>query len=559
MAPLTAARTSFAREHMRIRSFALCLIVLTAACGDAASRGAAGANGGTLVISSGSDADGFMPPVTINSVSAQVEAQLFEKLAEVGMGLNTVGDAGFVPVLATGWTWAPDSLSIAFHIDPKARWHDGAPVTANDVRFTWQLYADSATGSLVRPLILSIDSVTVRDSVTPVFWFSRRTPEQFLDAAWQMRILPQHVLASVPRAEIKNAPFMRNPVGSGPFKFARWEARQTIVLDANPDYHLGRPHLDHVIWSIAPDPSATLMRFFTGDANFIEFFHPSDMPELAKHPELMVQLYPIMQNGYVLFNERDRKDRKAPHPIFGNRETRRALSMAVDRAAIVQSVFDSFATVGHGPLVTSYPSYDPTVQLLPFSTDSAKRILDAQGWRENKTTGVRERNGRPLAFSVTVPSSSMPRRHMAELMQAYMKQVGAKMDVELVDPPTAIAHNKAGDFDMTITLLGLDPSPANVRETWGGASAGNGGANDGYYLSKSFDAYIDSASKQMDPAKSKAYYRKAYVTIIGDAPAIWLYEPRGVAGIAKTVHVSGLRADAWATNIKDWTVAPRKP
>ncbi len=131
-----------------------------------------------------------MPPVTINAVSAQVEAQLFEKLAEVGMGLNTVGDAGFVPVLATGWTWAPDSLSIAFHIDPKARWHDGAPVTANDVRFTWQLYADSATGSLVRPLILSIDSVTVRDSLTAVVWFSRRTPEQFLDAAWQMRDPP---------------------------------------------------------------------------------------------------------------------------------------------------------------------------------------------------------------------------------------------------------------------------------------------------------------------------------------------------------------------------------
>lgn len=216
-------------------------------------------------------------------MSSQVEAQLFEKLAEVGMGLNTVGDVGFTPVLATGWTWAPDSLSIAFHIDPKARWHDGVPVTANDVRFTWQVDADSATGSVVRPLIQSIDSVTVRDSLTAVFWFSRRTPEQFLDAAWQMRIIPQHVLASVPRGDLKQAPFLRNPVGSGPFKFARWDARQAIVLDANPDYHLGRPHIDHVIWSVAPDPNAMLMRFFTGDANFVEYFRPSDMPELAKH------------------------------------------------------------------------------------------------------------------------------------------------------------------------------------------------------------------------------------------------------------------------------------
>lgn len=111
---------------------------------------------------------------------------------------------------------------------------------------------------------------------------------------------------------------------------------------------------------------------------------------------------------------------------------------------------------------------------------------------------------------------------------------------------------------MTIVLTGLDPSPGNVRESWGGAAAGNAGLNDGYYQSKTFDAYVDSASKQMDPTKSKAYFRKAYVTIIGDAPAIWLYEPRGIAGVAKTVHVSGLRADAWGTNIKDWTISAGK-
>jgi peptide/nickel transport system substrate-binding protein len=543
---------------MKIRSFALCLIALTAACGDAGSRGAAGAKGGTLVISIGSDADGFLPAVTISGVSANVEMQLFEKLAEVGMGLNTVGDVGFTPVLATGWTWAPDSLSIAFHIDPKARWHDGPPVTANDVRFTWLLYSDSATGSLVRPLLKSIDSVTVRDSLTPVFWFSHRSPEQFLDAAWQMRILPQHVLGSVPHGEIKNAAFLRNPVGSGPFKFSRWDAGQAIVLDANTSYHLGRPHADRVIFSIAPDPSATVMRIWTGDADFVEYLRPTDMPELVNHPNVRALPYPILNTGVVMFNERDRKDRNEPNAMFSDRETRRALSMAVDRVAIVRSVFDSFATVGAGPLSKAYPTYDPSIPLPPYSVDSAKRILDARGWKET-ASGVREKNGRPLAFTVIVPSSSTPRRHMAELMQNYMKAVGAKMDVEVVDPPTHIARMKKGDFDVSIMLIGLDPSPANVRESWGSASAGNGGSNYSYYQSKAFDAYVDTAVAQMDPVKAKAYFRKAYLTIIADAPAIWLYEPDGIAATAKRLQTAGIRADAWAMNIKDWSIAAGKP
>jgi peptide/nickel transport system substrate-binding protein len=367
---------------MRSRSLLLCLVALTAACGDRASRGAAGADGGTMVISTGGEADGFLPPLTVNVTSGQVESQLFDKLAEPGMQLNLVGDAGFEPRLAANWTWAADSLSIAFHVHPMARWHDGKPVTAKDVLFTYQIYTDSVVGSLVKPLLVSIDSVTVRDSLTVVFWYSKRSPGQFYDAASQMRILPEHILGSVPRAEIKNAPFRRNPVGSGPFKFVRWDDRQAIVVEANTAYHLGRPHLDRVIWSIAPDPSATVLRLFAGEADFLETLRPADTVELAKHPEIVAMQYPSLAIGFVVFNVRDPKNPKAPHPIFGNREVRRALSMAIEREKVVNSVFNGRASVGNGPITHGFSTYDSTVALLPYSLDSAKRILDA---REERT------------------------------------------------------------------------------------------------------------------------------------------------------------------------------
>jgi peptide/nickel transport system substrate-binding protein len=159
--------------------------------------------GGTVVIATAGDAETLFPPLAVGMTARQVTDLIFEPLAELGEAMNTVGDAGFQPRLARSWTWAADSLAIAFHLDPRARWHDGAPVTAEDVRFTFGVYRDPAVGSPSVGDVAAVDSVTVRDAArTAVFWFSRRSPEQFYVAAARLRILPAHLLARVPSAEL---------------------------------------------------------------------------------------------------------------------------------------------------------------------------------------------------------------------------------------------------------------------------------------------------------------------------------------------------------------------
>ena len=310
------------------------------------------------------------------------------------------------------------------------------PVTARDVRFTWQLYDDTAVGSLVRPLIQSIDSVTFLDSLTAVFWFSHRAPEQFFDATFQMRIVPEHVLGSIPRAQIKSAPFRRDPVGSGPFKFVRWDDRQAIVLEANRDYHLGRPHLDRVIWSIAPDPQAAVLRVLSGDADFYEYLLPTDIAAVAARPELKLLAYPTLSYTSLIWNERDPKKPGAPNALFADRDLRRALTLAVDRASLVKSVYDSFAVTGHGPVTAHVATYDSTIAMLPYAPDSAKRLLDALGWRVTGPGGSRMKNGKPLAFTILVPSSSVPRRKLAVLIQDELKQIGVTVEIDQADFPT---------------------------------------------------------------------------------------------------------------------------
>ncbi|HUF28816.1 MAG TPA: ABC transporter substrate-binding protein, partial [Gemmatimonadaceae bacterium] len=185
-------------------------------CADRSSDPDAGEVGGTVVITVPGGFTPSLPPIIQEAMSRSVADQVFERLADIGEDLNTLGDRGFTPRLARSWSWAPDSLSIAFALDPRARWHDGRPVRASDVRFTLGLLKDPLTSSPTRPLIANIDSITVADSLTAVVWFRQRTPEQFYDAAYQIEVLPEHVLGQVPRNQLRAANVASVFVGSGP-------------------------------------------------------------------------------------------------------------------------------------------------------------------------------------------------------------------------------------------------------------------------------------------------------------------------------------------------------
>lgn len=538
---------------MRASIIVVFLAAALSACHQKDSASRKSEDGGTLVISSGSDATLLFPPLTTNVTSGQVEAQIFEHLAEPGERLNMIGDAEWEGRLARSWNWSPDSLSIAFHIDSLARWHDGQPVRAADVAFTYAVYTDSTVASIVAPLLADIDSVTVSDARTAVFWFSHRSPEQFATAAFQMRILPEHLLSKIARKDLESSDFAHDPIGSGPFRFVRWVPRQLIELEANTGYHLGRPHLDRVIWSIAPDYNAAFMRLLSGDADFLEYMRPGDFEPLTKHPELKTVRYPSLIYGFLLFNERDPADGKQPHPIFSDRAMRRALTMAIDRQRLVRGIYDTLAVPATGPFTEALSTYDSTITQIPYDPDSAAKILNAAGWRDGDRDGWREKNGHQLRFTMIVPSSSTPRMRAAVIMQEMFRKVGARAEIEQMDFPTHGNRQEERAFDASINTMSSDGVPSTIRQLWSTAAVREG-SNYGSYESPRFDSLIDSATTQMDPAMAGAYYRQAYQLLADDAPAIWLFEPLSFAAMQRRIHPVGMRANGWWLNLDKWYI-----
>lgn len=535
------------------------LLAASLACsgGGDSNRGGSDARspGGTLVVSTAADASTMLPPYSDDAMSRAAVVLLFDKLAEIGPTLNTIGDEGFEPRLAERWTWAPDSLSVAFHLHPRARWHDGRPVTARDVVTGFDITRDPKVGSSAGPLVVSIDSVTARDSVTAVVWYKRRSPEQFYEFVHQIWPLPTHLLEGADRTQLRAHALSSTPVGSGPYRLRRWDRGSVVELVADSTHYRGRANLDRVLFMIAADPNTGVTRVLAGEADLWEILRPNNVADVARNPNLKTVPYNALQYGFLSFNFRDARNKSRPHPVFGDRDVRRALTMAVDRRAMVKNVFDSLAIPAIGPFPSGLSTADTTLVQIPFDVEGAKRLLDSLGWRDANGDGIREKAGRLLEFGIMVPTSSAPRMQFAVLLQEQLRQVGVKANVEAMEFTTMRTRMGQRAFDSYLGLWGTDPTPSGIRQTWGtpGARASDG-SNYGSYENPAMDALVDTALASFDPAASRAHFKRVYQMVIDDAPAIWLYEPRPYIIVHKRVRPEGMRADGWFYGIEKFWI-----
>lgn len=515
------------------------------ACLDSAPSAKA-SSGGTLVIASAADPNLLFPPLLVSTQARQVAEQIYDYLVVVGPELNTFGDAGFLPRLAQSWSWAPDSLSIAFKIHPEARWHDGVKADAGDVRFTYRVYTNRIVGSATASELSNIDSVTTSDSLTAVFWYHARSPHQLLDAS-QIMILPRHILEKVPMDSLEGVGARETPIGTGRFRFKRRTHGSSLEIVADTGNYRGRPALDRVIWSIAPNAATAVTKLFGGEADFFPALRPEHVTELKRHPELRETSLPSTDYFYLAFNLR--------LPVFASRELRRALTMAVDRASIVSNVSDTLAKVAIGPTVRVFPTTDTTLKQIPFDPQRAKAILDSLGWRRTTAQGTRKRNGVELAFTTLFPTSSQLRKRMAEVMQEQLRRIGVRMKIESMEFNTFQSRLESRDFDAAIWQWHLGAAPYSLPELWGRKSAQQKkGLNYGAYANSHFDAYLDSAIAARTLTTSRLYFTAAYQTIIDDAPAIWLSEPKTVIGLHRRIRTGSMRADAWWFDLASWSI-----
>ena len=508
---------------------------------------------GTVVIAS-TPAQNLFPPLQDLEVEMAAADLIFSKLADVGPSSNTIGDTDFVPNLATSWNF-DDDLTISVSLNPLARWHDGAPVTAQDVVFSFGVYQNPVVNSSARSRLGTIASAIASDSMTVVFKFNQSYPEQFYDAVSHVHILPSHILESVAPEDLRSHEFALHPVGSGPYKVVRWIPGESLDLAADSTHHLGRPGVPRIIWSGVDQPPDAVNELLADRADYTHIVYgQSDLERIKEATHLRLAEYPSNTYNFVGFNLRDPEDDSRPHPLFGNRDLRRAMVMAVNRPALVQSVLGANAIRSVGPVTPALSIWDANLpETIPFDSAAARIAFAGLGWSDSDGDGTLDRDGRPLEFDFLVPPSAV-RARGAVILQDQLARSGIRMNIVEVDWPAYMERIGDGTFDAQFGSIGQDPSPSALAINW--TEDGFGDFNVGKYSNPEYTRLARAARAEANPDQSLAKWHAALRIINEDAPAIWLWVPKTFAAMHVRFEDAVVFPHQPFRGLPDWRVPP---
>ena len=500
----------------------------------------------TAVIAAISEPATILPPLVDESVGRDIGDQVFERLATLAPGGAPIDPSAYHPALAERWERL-DSVTWRFHLRPGATWHDGRPVTAEDVRFSFEAFKDPALGAVAGQYLAGKVDVTAEDSTTVTLRFSEPSPEQLYDATYHVRVIPKHVWAGVPRASWAGDTTLARLVGSGPYRVERWERGQflSLVADTAGEERAG---LRRVIWRFTPDPDAALNLALSHEADILESaIGPERVARAAADSTLRLITYPSAAYGFLGFNLQDRS-RRGPHPVLGDRETRRALALGIDRAVLARSVFGEETLAPPGPMSRLLWLWSDEIRTLPYDTAAARAALDASGWR--MAGPVRRRGARRLAFDILVPSTSGSRRQLAVQLQEAWRGLGAEVTVTAADFPVFQERLGQGRFDSYIGAWLDEPSPRGLADQW--SRSGWDAINYGRYASPAFDSLLAAAGREADVDRAADLYRRAMETLNDDAPAIFLYAPSNTAVVSRRIENVEIDPYSWASGLREW-------
>jgi peptide/nickel transport system substrate-binding protein len=531
------------------RSAPLAVVLILAACTAASAQTAER----PVMIVVGQEPTLPIPTLISATVNQDVADQLFLRLAAPGITISTAGDGGFQPQLAETWR-RRDSLTLVFDLHPKARWHDGRPVTAQDVLFAFGRARDPKLAPQLATLLSTVADVSAESERRVVIRFRTAYPEQMYDAVFHVAPLPAHLLQDVPPDQLAQSAFAQKPVGNGPFRFVRRVAGEFTELAAVPDFFLGKVGPSGVIFRVSTDPEARLNLVLSGEADGYEATVPpsANRARVEASGKARTVPTPTLTVVYLNFNQRA-ADKRTPHPILGDVRVRQALVHALDRPVYAKALYAGYADVPVGPASQMLWVREPrAVPSAPFDTTKARLLLAAAGWRDSDGDGIVDRNGEPLALRVIAPSSSYARRQIVQIAEQQWKAIGVQARIELVEPSVFGQRRREGAFDVTADAATQDPSPSGLTQTW----SCNGGSNITGFCNRQVDSLMQVA--RFAKGTSPARWRQVLRRIDDDAPAAFLAAPSNVVALSNRVRQPVLVPWSLWSSVWRWGLAPTR-
>lgn len=465
------------------------------------------AHGGTLVIAGALSLRHFNGAIQSGSATAIPGTQLFASPLRFDSNWNPQ------PYLARSHEVAPDGLSVTLHLVENALFHDGKPVTSEDVAFTIGIIkANHPFTTMLAP----VTHVDTPDAHTATIHLAHPHPALILAMSPAlMPILPKHVYGD--GQPIQTHPANLKPIGSGPFRFVEYQPNDHWTLERSDDFFIkDEPKLDRIVCRIINDTSVVMLGIDRGEFGMVPMMTGSrDILRAEKVPTATVTPHGYEGIGaitWLAFNTQ--------RPPFDDKRVRQAICFAADREAILKRLMSGKADPATGPIVSSSPFYEPDVELYKPDLARANALLDAAGHK---------RGSDDTRFSLVVdapPGTPEQSRNVAEFLRAQLRKLGIAAEVRLApDFPTWAQRISSFDFDLTMDNVWNWGDPViGVHRTYLGTNIRKGviWSNTQGYKNSEVDALLGKAAIELDPAKRKALYSTFQKIVVDDAPIFFI-------------------------------------
>ncbi len=460
----------------------------------------------------GSDPVTLDPHLASDTSAATIIVEVFGGLATIDPDLN------IVPDLAERWDVSPSGMVYTFHINPKAKFHDGRTVTAEDVRWSFERAADPRTQSPVVDTYLG-DIVGVREklrgkaqTISGLRVVDDRTLEITIDApkAYFIAKLTYPTAFVLDRKNVEADPrnWTRKPNGTGPFRLAEYVLGQTLRLTANEAYHLGAPHLDEVEYILG---GGSTMLMYENDEIHITGVGLADL-ERVKDPKnplnkQLLRAPPQFEVGYLGFNVKK--------PPFDDPKVRMAMNLAFDRESIAANVLEGLASPAKGVLPPGFPGHNPALKGYEYNPDKARQLL-----RESKYGGDMAKFP-PITLSVPGDLGASVGSDTEVILQSWQQELGITVEIQQTEWATFLQDANAHKFQMfELGWVADYPDPQDFLDVLFYSGSDNNHTN---YSNPAVDRLLEQARVEPDQAKRFQQYQTIEQMILEDAPWVPLW------------------------------------
>lgn len=466
-------------------------------------------DGDILVMGSIGEPSNLIPPLASDTASAQVNGFLYVSLVRYNK------DIELEPYAAESYEVLDGGKRLRFKLRKGIRWTDGVELTADDVEFTYKLMVDPQTPTAYSANYKLVKEFTKIDKYS----FEITYEEPFAKAlvSWALSIVPKHILEG---EDLLNTQYSRNPIGAGPFKFKKWEAGRRIVLEANDDYFLGRPHLDGIVFRIIPDISTMFLELRANNLDIMGLTPQQYLFQTGTDDwKTYFNKFKYLSFGYNFIGWNQQS------ALFKEKKVRQALAYAVHKEAMIKAVLFGLGEPTVGPYTPGTWMFNDKIVDYDFDPERAKSMLAEAGWTDSDGDGWLDRDGRKFSFTLMTNQGNEQRIKIATIAQANLRDIGIEVKVRTVEWAAFLKEFlDKSNFDAVVMGWTIPQDP-DIFNVWHSSKAVPGGLNFIGYKNPELDKLLVQGRHVIDQEKRKVIYDKVQEILHEDQPYLFLYTP----------------------------------